>query len=68
MTDETYNHHGPECPYCGHVHEHDGGYFFDEDGGEEFECESCERLFKWSYHRLDAWSCIPAEPEQEKET
>jgi len=57
---ETYSKAAPECPYCGYVHKHDGGYFYDEDL-TEFACESCDRTFDVSVYTSTSWTCTPRE-------
>lgn len=60
MGEETYRTDAPECPYCGHVHQHDGGYFYDE-GLTEAQCESCDRVFDISVYTWTSWTCTPKE-------
>ena len=61
MGRKTYSSHAPECPYCGHKQDHDGGLFYDEDM-TECECERCEREFNMSVYTITTWTCTPKEP------
>lgn len=56
MSGATYSTEAPTCPYCGHTHQHDGGFFYDESL-TEFECESCEELFWVRVYTSTAWTC-----------
>jgi transposase-like protein len=58
MAEETYRNDAPECPYCGYVHRHDGGEFYNEDL-TEYDCESCDRTFDVSVHTSTSWTCSP---------
>lgn len=57
---ETYSTDAPECPYCGYMQTHDGGYLYDEDLAE-LECGSCERSFNVMVHTSTSWTCTPAD-------
>ncbi len=56
MVDETYETDAPRCPYCRHLHQHDGGYFYDE-GLTELECESCGRTSEMRVYTSTSWTC-----------
>lgn len=55
MTQETYNHEGPECPHCGHVETTDEAHYFD-DMMENMECGVCGKTYACQYIRSDAWA------------
>jgi len=59
--DVTYSTVAPECPYCGHKHQHDGGFFFDEDL-TEYECENCGKAFDMEVSHSTSWRCEPKAP------
>lgn len=62
---DTYRKDGPQCPYCGHVHDHDGGYFYD-DRLTVFQCECCDEMVGVSVYTSTSWTCeLPPPPEQE---
>lgn len=61
MVSETYSHVAPECPYCHHIHDHDGGFFYDESLAE-YECESCGVTFDMQVYTSTSWTCSPQEP------
>jgi len=57
--EETYNHEGVECPYCGCV---DRDSWELGDGGEgcgETECGECEREFTWARSISVSYKGIP---------
>lgn len=58
--EETYSNDGPVCPYCGHKHEMDGGYFYDESL-TEFDCDRCGREVSVSVFNSWSWTCTPME-------
>ena len=60
MTEETYSTQGPECPYCGHVHDacDDASFFYNEQS-TEMECSSCGRAFEMEVCISYAWTCSP---------
>lgn len=58
MADETYNTDAPECPYCGHKQQHDGGYLYDEDL-TEIECDGCQRTYDVEVFHRTSWTCRP---------
>lgn len=55
MDEETYSTaQGPECPYCNHHHEDDGGHFYDESF-TELDCESCGKEMLVTTHVEWTW-------------
>ena len=58
--EETYSNDGPICPYCGHKHEPDGGFFYDESL-TEFDCDRCGREVAVSVFNSWSWTCEPTE-------
>jgi len=52
----TFNQTAPECPYCGYVHRHDGGFFYEEDL-TSFECERCDQTFDVEVYTSTSWTC-----------
>ena len=54
-TDETYSTAAPICPYCGHEHTHDGGFFYDEDLTQA-ECEACGKTFGLRVYTSTSWT------------
>lgn len=61
MDKTTFSSVAPECPYCGHVHQHDGGFFYNEDLAE-YDCESCDKTFDVEVSTMTHWRCTPKEP------
>lgn len=57
----TLSNTAPECPYCGHVHQHDGGFFYSEDL-TEYACEACDKTFAMEVTTTTYWRCEPKEP------
>lgn len=55
---ETYSSEAPVCPYCGHMPEHDGGFYYDESR-DELECEKCDRVSDMSIYTSTTWTCTP---------
>ena len=62
MGEDIYCTDAPQCPYCGHVQDHDGGYFYDE-GLTEIDCESCDRMFNVRVYTSTTWTCSPRDEE-----
>jgi lysyl-tRNA synthetase class I len=54
--EETYSTSGPICPHCGHEHQHDGGYFYDESL-TEFDCEACGKEVEVHVYTSTSWTC-----------
>lgn len=52
----SYNTEAPECPYCGYVHQHDGGFLYDESVCE-YQCERCEKTFDMLVYTSTSWTC-----------
>jgi DNA-directed RNA polymerase subunit RPC12/RpoP len=63
MRIETKNTSGPECPYCEHVQDHDGGLFYDEYL-TELECEACGHVFNVSVYTETTWTCTPKKEDE----
>ncbi len=57
---ETFSTKAPECPYCGHVHRHDDGAFYDESQ-TEYECEACAKTFDMRVYTSTSWACTARE-------
>jgi len=61
MTQErTYSTAGPECPYCGHKHQADEPFYYDEDM-TVMDCGRCERDFNVEVYTSTSWTCEPRE-------
>lgn len=52
----TMDHTGPVCPHCGHWHQPDEAFFFDEDT-TEMRCYSCDETFNMSVLKTFTWTC-----------
>lgn len=57
----TFRTDAPECPYCGHVHQHDGGFFYDEDL-TSLECDYCGKAFDVEVYTSTSWTCTARTP------
>lgn len=60
MSERTYETEAPRCPHCQHLHQHDGGYFYD-DMLTELECEACGKVSQMSVYTSTTWTCEPFE-------
>lgn len=65
---ETHSTCGPVCPYCGHKHQADEAFYYDEDFVRH-QCHACDKTFRVSYHRTDSWRCeaIPSRQSRTEE-
>lgn len=52
---ERRSHKGPICPYCGHEHQADEAFFYDEDFCV-FDCHSCDKSFPVTTHVQWTWT------------
>lgn len=58
---ETFEVHGPRCPYCDHMHRPDSPSFYDENA-EEMECEHCCETFDIVISTSTTWTCTARQP------
>jgi hypothetical protein len=62
--EETHDHEGVICPYCGYKDR--DSWELGDDGGEgsgETDCGSCERTFIWSRHISISYTGKPMKEE-----
>lgn len=56
MTDLAhYSTFGPVCPLCGHKHQADEPFYYDEEM-TSMDCEACERNFDVRVYTSTSWS------------
>ena len=55
MPDDHYSTKGPICPYCGHQHNADEAFYYDENMAR-MECEACERDFDVRVYVRTSWT------------
>ena len=55
--DDTYNSDGPECPYCGHVHNPDEepSHYYNQ-ASETSSCSSCGTDFQMEVSISYSWT------------
>jgi len=59
MTEETYSHEGPKCPYCERQYTADDSYFYDEMNFTDMECDACHQVFDVDVYTSTSWTCTP---------
>lgn len=53
-----YSTFGPICPHCGHAHQADEPFYFDESS-TQFTCEYCDRDFSCRVYTSTSWMSDP---------